>query len=126
MRFLLDTHLLLWLLAEPGRVPAPVRQLISGARSEAYFSLASIWEVAIKRSIGRLGIGARTVADHLEDHGFRRLDLRVEHLDALESLPWLHRDPFDRMLVAQSRVEPMTLLTVDRRLAAYGTTVRVV
>lgn len=126
LRFLLDTHVLLWLLAEPARVPRSVREMISGARAEAYFSLVSIWEVAIKHSLGRLQISASTVAAHLQADGFRGLDVKLEHLAVVESLPWLHRDPFDRMLVAQSAIEPMTLLTADHRLAAYGTPVRVI
>lgn len=126
MRFLLDTHVLLWLLAEPLRVPRPVRDLISGPQAQAYFSLASIWEIAIKRSIGKFSAGATAIADRLDADGFRCLNLRLEHLGAVESLPWFHRDPFDRVLVAQSKVEPMTLLTADRRLLAYGPTVQLI
>jgi PIN domain nuclease of toxin-antitoxin system len=110
----------------PVRVPRAIRELIAAPSVDPHFSLVSIWEVALRHSLGKLDVGAATVAEHLEASGFTRLDLRVEHLVALEGLPWHHRDPFDRLLVAQGLTEPMALITADSRLAAYGANVRVI
>lgn len=126
MRFLVDTQVLLWLLSDTSRVPVAVRGMLQKARSGVYFSVASLWEIAIKHSLGKLAFGASQVHSRLVSDGFLALPIEVDHLFAVESLEWHHRDPFDRILIAQSAVEPMTLLTADRRLAAYGTNVHVI
>lgn len=103
MILLLDTHLLLWAAYEPEKVPAPARSLIEDEANELVFSAASIWEVAITSSLGREDFTAHA---------------------AVVDLPPLHRDPFDRILVAQARVERVTLLTADDAVAAYGAPAR--
>lgn len=126
MRFLLDTHVLLWLLAKPKRVPANVREELQDRRVTVSYSVVSLWEIAIKNSLGRLSAEADTVFGHAERGGFHRLGVEPVHVFAAARLPWHHRDPFDRLLVAQSVTEPMTLLTADAKLRAYGATVRVI
>lgn len=125
MRCLLDTHLLLWLLAQPERIPRSERDRLRNAVGQVFYSVASLWEIAIKRSLGRLSFEPDIVFEHADRSGFQRLAIEPMHVCAVAQLPWHHRDPFDRLLVAQSIVEPMTLLTVDARLALYGSTVRV-
>ncbi|MBC6960554.1 MAG: type II toxin-antitoxin system VapC family toxin [Lautropia sp.] len=124
MRFLLDTQVLLWALAEPRRLPAPVRRLMESGDAEFHFSLGSIWEIAIKRSLGKLDFEPDLIADTAEADGHLPLPILREHLSLVARLPWHHRDPFDRLLVAQSLAEPMALLTADAALARYGPTVR--
>jgi PIN domain nuclease of toxin-antitoxin system len=119
-RLLLDTHLVLWWLSDDPRLPAPVVEQAQAAEAEVFVSQASLWEMAIKVSIGRLQV--------VPLQGFRWLPIRNTHLLAVAALACDgdHRDPFDRLLVCQSRTEPMLLLTADRQLARYGTTVTVV
>jgi len=126
MRFLLDTQVLLWALAEPRRLPAPIRRLMESGDAEFHFSLGSIWEIAIKRSLGKLDFEPDLIADSAETDGHLPLPILREHLSVVARLPWHHRDPFDRLLVAQSVAEPMALLTADAALARYGPTVHVV
>ena len=126
MQFLLDTHVLLWLLAQPTRVPEGVRQELQREEAAVFYSVASLWEIAIKNSLGRLSFGAETVLDHAERNGFQRLAIEPIHVFAVARLPWHHRDPFDRLLVAQSVAEPILLLTADEQLGSYGAPVRVI
>ena len=118
MRVLLDTHLLLWALADPARLPPATRPLIENA--DVYVSAASIWEISIKAALGKLSADPREVVAALEPAGFLQLPISVEHAARVASLPPVHRDPFDRLLVAQALVEPMRLLTTDAALAGYG------
>lgn len=127
-RLLLDTHLVLWWLSADPRLPGSVVSLLQEAGQEVFVSQASLWEMAIKTSLGRLSADLAQVERSIPEQGFRWLSLRNEHLlavGAMESVTG-HRDPFDRLLVAQSRCEPMLLLSVDRQLAPYGPTVRLV
>jgi len=126
MRFLLDTQVLLWTLAEPRRLPASVRRLMESGDAEFCFSLGSIWEIAIKRSLGKLDFDPDLIADTAEADGHLPLPILREHLSLVARLPWHHRDPFDRLLVAQSLVEPMSLLTADAALTPYGPTVHLI
>lgn len=126
MRHLLDTQVLLWALAAPRRLPPAVRRLMEGGEAEFCFSLGSIWEIAIKRSLGKLDFDPELIAGAAETDGHVPLPILREHLSVVARLPWHHRDPFDRLLVAQSLAEPMTLLTADATLARYGPTVRVI
>ena len=121
MRLLLDTHLLLWAVGPDERLPAQARQLMSDADNELCFSVASIWEVAIKHGRGRddFQVDPRMRRRELVDNLYRELPVTGEHAVAIASLPRLHRDPFDRMLVAQSMVEGIMLLTADPRVAQY-------
>ena len=121
MRLLLDTHLLLWAVGPDERLPAQARRLMSDAGNELCFSVASIWEVAIKHGRGRddFQVDPRLLRRELVDNLYRELPVTGEHAAAIASLPPLHRDPFDRMLVAQSMVEGIMLLTSDPLVAQY-------
>jgi PIN domain nuclease of toxin-antitoxin system len=118
VRILLDTHLLLWSLLTPQRLSARERDMIEG--SEVLVSAASIWEIAIKASLGRLECDPRTILDAIEPAGFEQLDVTGRHAVVAAALPPVHSDPFDRMLVAQAQVESARLLTRDAALRGYG------
>jgi PIN domain nuclease of toxin-antitoxin system len=126
VRFLLDTHLLLWAAGSLERLSAQARHLIDDPNNELLFSAASLWEVAIKGSLGRADfqIDPRLLRRGLLDNGYRELAITGEHAVAVEALPPIHKDPFDRMLVAQSVVEGLTLLTADPLVARYPAPVR--
>lgn len=128
MKLLLDTHLLLWAAGEPDRLSAEARSLIDNPENEVLFSAASLWEVAIKRELGRrdLKADARLLRRGLLDNGYSELPIVSDHVVAIESLPTLHKDPFDRVLVAQATVEGVTLLTVDSLVAEYPGPIRTV
>lgn len=118
-RILLDTHVWLWWLAGDKRLGRETIALIKGA-AEVRFSAASAWEIAIKRSIGKLVIRSGIdVSRELERDGFSELAISVGHAEAVRSLPGRHRDPFDRMLVAQAQVEGLAIVTVDDAIALY-------
>jgi PIN domain nuclease of toxin-antitoxin system len=121
VKLLLDTHLLLWAAAEPVKVPAGARKLMEDLGNELLFSSASIWEVIIKRASGRTDFqpDARSFRRNLIDNGYIELPIVSDHVLALEGLPRIHKDPFDRILVAQATAEGITLLTVDSRVAEY-------
>lgn len=122
MKALLDTHLLLWIAGRPDRLSAEARRIIDSSESELYFSAASLWEIAIKTSLGRsdFSVDARLLRRGLLDRGFVELPVTGEHAVAIDGLPPIHKDPFDRILVAQARVEGITLLTSDSTIARYG------
>ena len=124
IRLLLDTQILLWALAGHRRLPREARRLIDD--HESIVSAASIWEIALKVSIGRLEADPAAVRQALDPSGFEELAVTGEHAARVVQLPPHHRDPFDRLLVAQSLVEQLVLLTTDSQLAAYGSLVRVV
>jgi PIN domain nuclease of toxin-antitoxin system len=128
MRLLLDTHLLLWVISQSSRLSPQARQLIGDPNNELVFSAASLWEVAIKVGRGRddFQVDARLLRRALLDNGYRELAITGEHAVAAGGLPPLHKDPFDRMLVAQSVVEGVTLLTADPRVAQYPAPVQLV
>lgn len=124
MRLLLDSHLLLWAASEPERISAEARDLI--AASERYFSAASLWELAINSALGRADFVVDVAALHEGLHANQYGELPVTSAHALftASLPPIHKDPFDRILVAQAIVEGLTLLTADPVVARYGGAVR--
>jgi PIN domain nuclease of toxin-antitoxin system len=126
MRLLLDTHLLLWTISQSRRLTAGARRLIGDPGNELSFSVVSIWEVAIKHGRGRddFQVDPRLLRRGLLDNGYRELAITGEHAVAVADLPPLHRDPFDRILVAQSVVEGITLLTADPLVAQYPAPVR--
>ena len=127
-RLLLDTHLLLWWLKDDPRLPVAMVERVQAPGAEVFVSQASLWEMAIKASIGRLQVDLPELERLVPLQGFRWLPIRNEHLLAVAQLEsdGVHRDPFDRLLVCQSRVEPMLLLTVDSQLRRYGATVIVI
>ena len=117
MRVLLDTHLLLWALSSPAKLSKRARQRIDS--SEVYASAASIWEISIKCALGELKANPAEVLAGLEPAGFNHLPIVGGHVARVE-LPPIHKDPFDRLLVAQARFKPMILLTDDEVLGGYG------
>jgi PIN domain nuclease of toxin-antitoxin system len=119
MRLLLDTHILLWLMNGEARLAANARALIDGA-DEAYFSSASIWEIAIKAQMGKIATDPAELVELTAKAGLLSLLVSNRHAVASGKLPLLHRDPFDRLLVAQAISEPMRLLTADAQLTAYS------
>jgi PIN domain nuclease of toxin-antitoxin system len=128
MKLLLDTHLLLWAAGQPNRLSAAARKLIGTPANELMFSAASIWEVAIKSGIGRKDFEAdpRLLRRGLLDNGYTELPILSEHVVAVGDLPPIHKDPFDRLLVAQATAEGITLLTADSVVGQYPGPVRAV
>jgi PIN domain nuclease of toxin-antitoxin system len=125
---LLDTHLLLWAAFEPSRLSPKAAKSLQSREVPLAFSLASLWEVAIKTSLGRPDFSVDPALLHagLLAEGLIELPIRAAHLARVAALPWVHRDPFDRLLVAQAAEEGLTLLTVDATLRRYGRFVRLV
>jgi PIN domain nuclease of toxin-antitoxin system len=123
---LLDTHVLLWAAGQPDRLPSKARKLLGDPRNEPVFSSASLWEIAIKSGLGRddFQVDARLLRRGLLDNGYSELPITSEHAVAIDGLPPIHKDPFDRLLVAQSMVEGITLLTSDPLMAQYPAPVR--
>jgi len=121
MNYLLDTHLLLWAAAMPDRLSPAARSLLEDPQHSLIFSAASIWEVAIKKSLNRpdFTMEPGVLRRGLLHHGYVELPIGGDHAVAVERLPPLHKDPFDRMLVAQAAVEGITLLTADPLVAQY-------
>jgi PIN domain nuclease of toxin-antitoxin system len=128
MKFLLDTHLLLRAAAEPRRLSKQARALIDNPDNDLLFSAASLWEVAIKRGLGRddFKVDARLLRRGLLDNGYSELAIISDHVVAIDSLPPIHKDPFDRILVAQATVEGVTLLTIDSVVSQYPGPIRAV
>lgn len=126
MKLLLDTHLLIWAADSFERVPADARALMADPENELLFSVASIWEIAIKRGLNRpdFQVDARLLRRGLIDNGYCELPIRSEHVVAIDALPLIHKDPFDRLLIAQALVEGITLLTDDATVAQYQGSVR--
>jgi PIN domain nuclease of toxin-antitoxin system len=119
MRLLLDTNVVVWLLlGHRHQVPDPVVEVVQDARNAVLVSAASVWEIAIKRSLGKLDIEERWPGA-LTRLGFDHCPVTAEHAAAVEALPWLHRDPFDRLLIAQAELEEATLVTADTRIKTY-------
>lgn len=126
MKLFLDTHLLLWAAGEPEKLSAEAQALIEAPENELFFSAASLWEIAIKAGLGRsdFSVNARLLRRGLLDNGYRELPITSEHAVAIDGLPALHKDPFDRILIAQALAEGITLLTSDGVVAQYGGSVR--
>jgi PIN domain nuclease of toxin-antitoxin system len=118
VRLLVDTHAALWLLGEDKRLSSTADQMLTDTSNEVLLSAAVVWEVAIKRSLGKLD-APDGFAGMLLDVGAMPLAVSVDHASAVRSLPWHHRDPFDRLLVAQAVLENAVLLSGDDRLRAY-------
>lgn len=122
LNLLLDTHVLLWLLGAPDRVPAATRQLLRDPSNTVLVSAASAWEIAIKTSLGRVALPSNLAGwfpAHLERSGFTPLAITVAHALGVERLPRHHADPFDRLLISQAQQEGASLVSADRKLTPY-------
>jgi PIN domain nuclease of toxin-antitoxin system len=126
VRLLLDTQLLLWAAGQPERLSKAARKLLDDPRNELVFSAASLWEVAIKSSLGRedFRVEPRLLRRGLLDNGYVELPITSQHAVNIDGLPPLHKDPFDRLLLSQALSEGITLLTTDSSLAQYPGPVR--
>jgi PIN domain nuclease of toxin-antitoxin system len=126
VKLLLDTHLLLWAAGQPKRLPVRARKLLTDSNNELLFSAVSLWEVAIKRGLGRddFQVDARVFRRGLLDNGYIELPMLSAHVVAIDGLPPIHKDPFDRLLIAQATVEGIVLLSADPVMAKYRGPVR--
>lgn len=126
MRYLLDTHLLIWLALGDRKLPQEVADIHEDPESELYFSVISVWETAMKQALGRkdFQVDAGLLRADLLNEGYVEILVESRHALEVRNLPKLHRDPFDRMLVAQSRVEGLVLLTSDEVICKYQGTVK--
>ena len=126
MKLLLDTQILLWAAGQPERLSATAHKLLSNRRNELLFSAASLWEIAIKKTLGRedFRVEPRLLRRGLLDNGYTELPVTSQHAVSIDALPPLHKDPFDRMLLAQATSEGITLVTGDAQLARYPGPVR--
>jgi PIN domain nuclease of toxin-antitoxin system len=125
MRILLDTHIYLWWLLDDQRLSEHTRSIITSA-SDAFVSSASIWEATIKVGLGKLDVDLDALVSEIDNGGFRELPVTARHAVRVRTLPDLHRDPFDRILIAQAVSEPLWFLTADSALADYSELVHVV
>ena len=121
MKLLLDTHVVLWAVGEPNRLPADARASMEEEATELVFSAASLWEIAIKNGLGRasFSVDPRLLRRNLLENDYRELPITGAHATAVDLLPSIHRDPFDRILIAQAQTEGLTLVTADSTLARY-------
>ena len=126
MKLLIDTQLLIWTAHQSKKLPKPARLLMQEAQNELFFSAASLWEIAIKQGLGRedFRVDARLLRRGLLDNGYTELPITSEHAVNVDQLPLVHKDPFDRILIAQAMVEGITLLTNDPKLVEYPGPVR--
>ena len=120
MRLLLDTHILIWWMSDDRKLARAAREIIANPDNEALVSAASVWEVAIKAALGRIDIEMDDFEDEIVRSGFRPLPIGLRHAVTVGRLPAVHRDPFDRMLVAQASVEELRVVSHDRVFERYG------
>ena len=121
MNFLIDTHILLWHLTDNPRLSTEKSQLIEDLDNIKFFSIASLWKIAIKQSIGKLNID-KTIQDIIP-FGIITLDIKIPHIVLVKDLPFHHRDPFDRMIIAQAISENLKVLTDDKQFKKYDITI---
>jgi len=121
VKLLLDTHIVLWAAGQPEKLSDSARTLLTTPENKLFFSVASLWEIVIKRGLGRedFKVNPQRLRKMLITHGYSELAVAAEHVLAIEMLPLLHKDPFDRLLLAQARTEGMLLLTVDASVSQY-------
>jgi PIN domain nuclease of toxin-antitoxin system len=126
VKLLLDTQILLWAAGQPERLSSKARKLLNNPRNELLFSAVSLWEIAIKRTLGRADFKAEPRPLHraLLDNGYVEVPITSQHAVNIDALPLLHKDPFDRLLLAQAVSEGLTLVTGDAQLAQYPGPVR--
>lgn len=123
VRYLLDTHTLLWFIAEDKELSDRARRLILDSSNEILLSIASLWEIAVKVNIGKLALDKpfnQLFPDELDSHGIDMLDITIAHFMQVTTLPLHHRDPFDRLIIAQALVEGLPIIGVDSAFDAYG------
>lgn len=118
MRMLIDTHILLWILSDDPRLTPKARKTLQGA-TDVYVSVASIWEIAIKRGLGKIDVDVEELRSSIALSGINEIPVTSEHVLGLLDLEPIHKDPFDRLIVAVAKTEPMKLMTADRKVAAY-------
>ncbi len=128
MTILLDTHVLLWAAGLPERLTPDARAAIEDPETDLFYSAASLWEIAIKSGLGRAGfsVDARVLRHRLQIAGYTEVSVVGAHVSAVDLLPPIHRDPFDRLLVAQAQIEGLTLWTADAVLGRYAGPIRVI
>jgi PIN domain nuclease of toxin-antitoxin system len=126
MRYLLDTQLVLWLPIGDARISASAKTILKSPVDEFIFSVASIWEIAIKKSLGKPGFSMDpgAIRQQMREHGYAELPIFGKHVIAVANLHFIHKDPFDRLLIAQSVVEGITLLTTDATISKYSGAIR--
>ena len=122
MKLLLDTHILLWSAGQPEKLSAEATSLLLDSSNSLYFSAASIWEIVIIRGLGRddFKVNPVRLIKQLVINGYEEVSVSSDHTLAVDTLPVLHKDPFDRILIAQARTEGMLLMTVDEQVSRYG------
>lgn len=123
MKFIADTHAFIWFVTDSPRLSAPAKKLFESSDSERFLSVASIWEIAIKTSLGKLSFDRpleQFLPEQIALNSVRLLDISFSHAMRIADLPFHHRDPFDRMIVAQGLVENLPILSNDETLNAYG------
>lgn len=125
MNLLLDTHIALWAITDSPKLSQKARELIESPKTTIWISVASLWEIAIKYSLGRgdMPISSQQAISYFRESGYRFFAVEAEHAVAVEELPSHHQDPFDRILVAQALIEPMRLMTYDSLVALYSDTI---
>lgn len=122
MRVLIDTHVFIWYIQNNEKLPSPMFTLINDGRNEIVFSTASIWEMAIKQSTGKLNLGvpyASFIKEQMRLNSIELLPIKLEHIEVVASLPFHHHDPFDRLLISQAMVEDLPVVSVDSAFSSY-------
>ena len=122
MRLLLDTHILLWMFSRSEHLSAPAWTALSDSENELLFSIAGYWEIGIKVSIGKLTLADNwynVIPRHMHQNGITWLHVLPEHVHRVSALPWIHRDPFDRLIIAQAQEESLSIVTSDRTFSEY-------
>jgi len=117
-RYLLDTHILIWWLSDADKLSPEVYAIIANTSNQIYVSAASIWGIAIKEALGKLKVDA-DLSQLIQENGFTELQISAKHANTTKTLPLIHHDPFDRMLIAQAIEESLTLISVDRYIGQY-------
>jgi PIN domain nuclease of toxin-antitoxin system len=120
MKFLLDTHILIWSLQNNNNLSQQIRDIVNNIDNEIYVSAASIWEIAIKSSINKLNLSVEKVVETLHDSDYFSLPITFSHAAKITQLPYYHNDPFDRILIAQTLVEKLTFITHDHKIKQYN------
>jgi len=126
MRYLLDTHAFLWFVLDDKRISTKAKSIIKDSKNEIYFSAASAWEIAIKTKLDRLKIKGDLesfIIEQLSTNSFVPLSITISHSLYTERLPQFHKDPFDRIIIAQSKLEDLPLISTDKKIRKYPTTV---